>query len=68
MLKLTQFTFSSTLNRSIKTLSTAYYKSDIALDKIYPNSKQNIFTPPAVRLKCLNYFKFKLITLFLACN
>lgn len=55
MLKLTQFTFSSTLNRSIKTLSTAYFKSDISLDKIYPNSKQNIFTPPAVRKFILKF-------------
>lgn len=34
--------------KSIVTLSTRTFKSDLALDKLYPQSKQNIFTPPKV--------------------
>ncbi|CAG9798326.1 unnamed protein product [Chironomus riparius] len=45
MLKLTKFASYSLCNRNIKTLTASYFKSDISLDKLYPNSKQNIFTP-----------------------
>jgi hypothetical protein len=31
--------------RSIAAVSSRFFKSDLSLDKLYPNSKQNIFTP-----------------------
>ena len=57
MLKSTKLAVSMLCNRRIRTLTASYYKSDISLDKIYPNSKQSLFTPAAVsiQIKIANY-------------
>ncbi|KAG5675338.1 hypothetical protein PVAND_005248 [Polypedilum vanderplanki] len=45
MLKLTKLIVSNSGVRNIRILSASCYKSDISLETLYPNSKQNIFTP-----------------------
>lgn len=49
--------------KGIVSLSARFFKSDLSLDRLYPNSKQQIFTPSPVSklsriVHCLDWNKF----------
>lgn len=69
MFKLTRFvsklslTQANNVHKQIATVSSNAYKSDLSLDKLYPNSKAKIFTPLPVSLHFL-YIKNNIVQIF----
>lgn len=60
MFKLTRFVSKLSLSQTnnvykqVATVSSNAFKSDLSLDKLYPNSKAKIFTPLPVSLQFLH--------------
>lgn len=48
----------------VVTLATRFYKSDLSLENLYPNSKQKLFTPACVSCATKNYVCVNLNELF----